>query len=134
MAVYQLYPGAEGVANVVQLKLKDESRPDPFRLALPTSANATFMTSHTDRQGHWHTTPAIGLTIILVGHLEIHVNRAAPTIHKLGPGDMLFVMDTTGEGHCSRAYGSPEMSAMLLPVRANELNTLGEYFVNWVLT
>ena len=94
-------------------------------------AGATLMTSRLDRTGEWHTTPNIGLTVMLKGWLEIHINRAQPKIFTLVAGDMLFVMDLTGEGHRSRAYGPDGMSALLLPLKASDLASFGQVFKNW---
>ncbi|MSO98931.1 MAG: hypothetical protein EXR11_12055 [Rhodospirillaceae bacterium] len=131
MTIYHLSAGSGGIAHMQELVLANPGNADPLRTSLATSAGATLMTSNLDRTGEWHTTPNIGLTVMLKGWLEIHINRAAPKIFTLLAGDMLFVMDLTGEGHSSRAYGPDGMSALLLPLKASDLASFGQVFKNW---
>ncbi|MDX2142630.1 MAG: hypothetical protein SFV19_04705 [Rhodospirillaceae bacterium] len=130
MTIYCLRTRGDGTTTIVPISLH-ESQSDPFRVNLPTGAGATLVTGRRERQGAWHTTPKLGITVILEGFLDIEVNRAAPERTTLKAGDVLIVLDQTGDGHRSRAHGPRGMTALLLPLDAADLPALARHFRDW---
>ena len=130
MTIYCLSSRRDGTTNMVPVNLH-ESESDPVRLLFPTGAGATLMTGWRERQGQWHTTPKLGVTVIIEGYLDIETNLAAPQSVTLKAGDILLVLDQTGDGHRSRAHGPHGMSALLLPLDAADLPVLSRLFRDW---
>jgi hypothetical protein len=130
MTIYCIYSRHDGTTTMVPIKLF-ESESDPARLLFPTGAGATLMTGRRERQGQWHTTPKLGVTVIIEGLLDIEINRAASHCTTLVAGDILLVLDQSGDGHRSRAHGPHGMSALLLPLDAADLPALSSLFRDW---
>jgi len=49
---------------------------------------------------NWHNAPSAQFAINLTGYLEVELSDG--TKHKIGPGDLVFLEDTTGKGHVTR--------------------------------
>lgn len=130
MTIYCLYSRPDATTTVVPINFH-EPKTDPALLMFPTGAGATMMTGRRERQGQWHTTPKLGVTVIVEGCLDIEINRAAPQCVTLNAGDILLVLDQTGEGHRSRAHGPNGMTALLLPLDATNLPALSTLFRDW---
>jgi hypothetical protein len=128
--IYCLYSRCDGATSIVPINLCEPVL-DPARVIFPTGAGATLMTGRRERQGQWHTTPQLGVTAIIGGHLDIEVNRADPQCVTLVAGDILLVLDRTGDGHRSRAHGPQGISALLLPLDAAQLHVLASLFRDW---
>ncbi len=130
MTIYCLYSRPDGATKVVPICLREPAT-DPARLMIPTGVGASLMTGRRERQGQWHTTPTLGVTVIVEGCLDIEINKAAPQGVTLVAGDILLVLDATGDGHRSRAHGANGMSALLLPLDAADLPSLARLFHDW---
>ncbi|MDX2223567.1 MAG: hypothetical protein SFV21_12505 [Rhodospirillaceae bacterium] len=130
MGVFCLYSTVAGPACVRELTFVNADM-DPFRVGLPLGTGATVITGKAERRGAWHTTPQVGLTVILNGCLEIETNQAAPRLQPLVAGDMLLVLDRSGEGHRSRGFGPQGLTALLLPLAADAAVALPRLFANW---
>jgi uncharacterized cupin superfamily protein len=50
---------------------------------------------------------------MLRGAIEVSVSDG--TRRRFEPGDLLFVADTTGEGHITTALGDPPLEALFVP-------------------
>ena len=63
--------------------------------------------THEARTGNegWHNAPRRQYVIVLSNHMEVRVGDG--TVRRLGPGDVMLAEDFTGQGHISRAVGSP---------------------------
>jgi hypothetical protein len=130
MTIFCLYSRANGTTTIAPVVLRDPGA-DPFRASMPTGAGATLMGGRKERQGEWHTTPKVGVTIVLRGHLNIETHRANPHVTQLSAGDVLLVLDRTGEGHRSRASGPEGMTALLLPLAEGDVPGLAALFADW---
>lgn len=51
----------------------------------------------------WHTAPRKQFAINMTGALEVEISDGMR--RKIGPGDLVFLEDTTGQGHITRALG-----------------------------
>ena len=56
---------------------------------------------------NWHNAPSAQFAINLTGYLQVELSDG--TKHKIGPGDLVFMEDTTGKGH---------VTSLLTPVTA----------------
>lgn len=61
--------------------------------------------------GDWHTAPHRQFFFRLVGEIEIRVSDGE--VRRLGPGSILFVEDTTGQGHTTRNIGDDAIAAVV---------------------
>ena len=60
----------------------------------------------------WHHAPTPQFAINLTGYLQVEVSDG--TRHKIGPGDLVFLDDTTGKGHVTRLL-SPVTALFIHP-------------------
>ena len=63
--------------------------------------------NYTPAENNWHNSPGHTFVINLEGDLEVETSDHEK--HKVGPGDLVFLMDATGKGHITR---------ILTPVKA----------------
>ncbi len=49
---------------------------------------------------NWHNAPSPQFAINLTGYLQVELSDG--TKHKIGPGDLVYLEDTTGKGHVTR--------------------------------
>jgi hypothetical protein len=61
-----------------------------------------------------HPAPREQWVVLVRGVLEVEVSDG--TRRRFGPGDLLYVTDTTGRGHVTRAVGDPPFEALFVPV------------------
>ncbi len=60
----------------------------------------------------WHHAPTPQFAINLTGYLQVEVSDG--TKHKIGPGDLVLLEDTTGKGHVTRLL-SPVTALFIHP-------------------
>jgi hypothetical protein len=131
MTIYCLYTDPTKIARVQTLTPKSHIE-EPLWVSIPMSSNTgTLLLSESARSGEWHTTPKLGMTSMLAGYLKIETNRADIKTTLVEPGDILFVLDDSGEGHRSETTGSPPMLAILLSLDAPSLPKFTETFLDW---
>ena len=130
MTIFCLYSRSDGTTTITPVSLHDTGA-DPFRLAFPTGAGATIMSGRKERQGEWHNTPMLAVTVVLEGQLSIETNRRTSRVTELGVGDVLLVLDRSGEGHRSRGHGPTGLTALLLPLAESDVSALSALFRDW---
>jgi quercetin dioxygenase-like cupin family protein len=59
-----------------------------------------------------HPAPGRQWVVLLRGNLEVEVSDG--TRRRIEPGDLVFVADTTGRGHITRALGEPPFEALFV--------------------
>lgn len=64
----------------------------------------SFISSPSGWFGDWHPAPRRQFIFMLTGALEVEVSDGE--VRKFVPGDVMFVEDTTGQGHRSRVVGN----------------------------
>ncbi|HSW66072.1 MAG TPA: hypothetical protein VLI54_02955 [Bacillota bacterium] len=85
----------------------------PMRLGnLMSSAGALYLTSE-KFDSEAHPAPRQQWVVIIRGVLEVEVSNGEK--RRFGPGDLLFVADTTGKGHITTAIGDPPFEALFIP-------------------
>jgi hypothetical protein len=96
--VFCLYSGSDGQSRLVEapLRLDDENQ---GRLSTGMLAARGWMYGVTQRERFvdWHTAGPGGLSVLLEGSMEIEVGNGDRCT--AGPGDLLFALDTRGQGH-----------------------------------
>ena len=73
-----------------------------------------FRRTNKDYNLDWHPAPARQYVVTLSGESEVEL-EGGREIH-LGPGNILLVEDTTGQGHISRAIGSGDRISLYIPL------------------
>ena len=68
--------------------------------------------SYQPNKVNWHHAPAPQFAINLTGYLQVEVSDG--TKRKVGPGDLVFLEDTTGKGHVTRLL-SPVTALFIVP-------------------
>ena len=68
--------------------------------------------SYQPNKVNWHHAPAPQFAINLTGYLQVEVSDG--TKRKIGPGDLVFLEDTTGKGHVTRLL-SPVTALFIVP-------------------
>lgn len=96
--VYCLYSGSDGRSRLVEesLQLSDESLGRVSTGMLAARGWMYGVTQH-DRFVDWHTAGAGGLSVMLEGSMDIEVGNGDRCTAL--PGDLLFALDTRGQGH-----------------------------------
>jgi hypothetical protein len=133
MTVYCLYHTRNGTSNIVPLTLK---LPDgQTRGGLFVDREAFIMDGTAPRPTDWHCTPALAVSIILKGQLDIEVNKSAPRLTQLCAGDAVIVLDHKisdhCEGHKGLAHGPTGMTALVLKLAAADVPALAANFADW---
>jgi hypothetical protein len=78
--------------------------------------NAVFISSPPGWHGDWHPVPRRQIVVCLAGKLEVQVSDG--TVRTFGPGSVVLVEDTEGEGHISRVVGTERLFMVALPMEA----------------
>ena len=103
---------------------EDELRLDEQRIAsgvppmlvgrLSSSADGVlFLLSATEFDSEPHPAPRRQWVVPLRGRFEVEVSSGER--RRFGPGDLIFVADTTGRGHVSFSVGEPPFEALFVP-------------------
>ncbi len=97
--IRRIYADDKGESHFEMMTLADKLEAIPL-----TSLRAI---NYRPAKNNWHNAPAKTFAINMEGDLE--VETSLHTKHKVGPGDLVFMMDLTGKGHVTR---------ILTPVKA----------------
>jgi uncharacterized protein YaiE (UPF0345 family) len=99
--VYCLYSGSDGQSRLVEetLRLDVESLGRVSTGMLAARGWMFGVTQH-ERFVDWHTAGPGGLSVLLEGSMEMEVGNGDRCIAV--PGDLVFALDTRGQGHRTR--------------------------------
>ena len=82
----------------------------------PTASNLPLTglraISYQPNKVNWHNAPAPQFAINLTGYLQVELSDGMK--HKIGPGDLVFLEDTSGKGHITRLL-SPVTALFIVP-------------------
>jgi hypothetical protein len=78
-----------------------------------SSASAVVLLRSAEFDSKPHPAPRRQWVVLLRGGLEVEVSDG--TRRRFGPGDLVFVADTTGTGHTTIAFGDPPLEALFVP-------------------
>jgi quercetin dioxygenase-like cupin family protein len=94
--VVRIYATADGGSRVEELTISPDAKPvDITRMTASVYGGAA-------RAPDWHTAPRKQFAINMSGELEVEVSDG--TRRKIG-SDLVYLEDTTGQGHVTRALG-----------------------------
>lgn len=108
MKVTRIYTDDSGETHFedVSVGLADY-RGSVFKRSAPLSASGmSFAAFSGDPTEDWHTAPRRQAIVILDGEVELAVSDGSQ--RRFGPGHVLFLEDTTGKGHTTRAVGGKD--------------------------
>ena len=71
-----------------------------------------FLSVSTGWLGDWHPSPVRQFIFVVAGELELEASDGK--IRRLRTGDVAFAEDVSGNGHCSRAIGNDNFSAVIV--------------------
>jgi hypothetical protein len=95
--VIRVYATADGGSRVEELTLSPDAKPIDI-----TRMTASVYRGSGARAPDWHTAPRKQFAINMTGELEVELSDG--TRRKIG-SDLVFLEDTTGKGHVTRALG-----------------------------
>ena len=95
ITIRRIYANEQGDSVFEMMTLADKLEPIPL-----TNLRAV---NYAPAKNNWHNAPYKTFAINMVGDLE--VETSTHTKHKVGPGDLVFMMDLTGKGHVTRILG-----------------------------
>jgi hypothetical protein len=95
--VVRIYATPDGGSRVQELTISPDAKPVDI-----TSMTAGVYRGSGARAPDWHTAPRKQFAINMTGELEVELTDG--TRHKIG-SDLVFLEDTTGKGHVTRALG-----------------------------
>jgi len=100
----------------MEFALVDFAPPAPAISLSKASAaqSVALMSSPPGWHGDWHPAPQRQLIIILSGELEVEVSDGQVRI--FGPGSVVLVEDTFGEGHVSRVVRRERVYCVVVPL------------------
>jgi hypothetical protein len=84
--------------------------------AIPAQA-VTIISSPAGWIGDWHPDPRRQMMFMLDGRLQVEVSDGE--VRSFGPGDVLLVEDTVGEGHVSRVVGARRLFMAVVALGGN---------------
>ena len=104
----------------MNFKLADFAPPaPPISVSEIITADKAFMiSSPAGWYGDWHPAPARQYVIVLTGELEVQVSDGET--RRFGPGAVIFVEDTFGKGHISKAVGSERVYCLVVAVTSDK--------------
>jgi uncharacterized cupin superfamily protein len=89
-----------------------EGVPPMFTGGMSVSGAVTFLRS-AEFDSDPHPAPREQWVVMVRGAIEVQVSDGAR--RRFGPGDLVFVGDTTGSGHVTVAVGEPPFEALFVP-------------------
>ncbi len=95
--VVRVYTTADGGSRVEELTISPDAKPIPV-----TRMTAGAYRGSGARAPDWHNAPRKQFAINMTGELEVELTDG--TRRKIG-SDLVFLEDTTGKGHITRALG-----------------------------
>ncbi|MFT5350695.1 MAG: quercetin dioxygenase-like cupin family protein, partial [Gammaproteobacteria bacterium] len=104
----------------IPMALGSYAQPEPkLRLSKTYPAtSATFFSAPPGYFGDWHTAIRKQFLFHLSGVSEIVVSDGET--RQFGPGDILLVEDTTGQGHTARVVGDEDIVIVAVPAALDE--------------
>ena len=101
-----------------ELRLDEQQIVSGFRPTLvghlsSSAAGVLFLLSPTKFDSEPHPAPRRQWVVPLRGMVEVEVSNGER--RRFGPGDLVFVADTTGTGHVSFSVGEPPFEFLFVP-------------------
>lgn len=91
----RVYPTPDGDSHIEDLVIADSAGPVPISRMTAGVYRGSGTTAP-----DWHNAPRKQFAINMTGELEVEISDG--TRRKIGTGDLVFLEDTTGQGHVTR--------------------------------
>jgi uncharacterized cupin superfamily protein len=88
--------------------------PPMFTCGMSVSGAVTFLRS-AEFDSDPHPAPREQWVVMVRGAIEVQVSDGAR--RRFGPGDLVYVTDTTGSGHVTAAVGEPPFEALFVAAK-----------------
>ena len=117
--LWRVYSGNDGRSHIEELKpamkpFVDTEGAYGEGSPMQSATGIAFRISPPGYVLNWHCAPRRQYSIALSGSAEIEVGDG--TIAKIGPGDVVFAEDLTGEGHITRVVGNEPRLYAIVPL------------------
>jgi quercetin dioxygenase-like cupin family protein len=115
-----LYADANGASHFreEQFDFHSNRAGGPLMHALSTGAGAMLLRLKPGAVEDWHNAPKRWYLIVVQGMSEVTASDGK--VRRFGPGSVVFMDDTTGKGHRTRAVGHIDHIAVVIPVADSE--------------
>jgi hypothetical protein len=115
MKITRLYTGSDNESHFEDTNIELESAGDIGHLSERLNATGIiFRRTEPDYNYIWHNAPQRQYIIMLDGAVDVEIGDG--TIRRFSTGDVLFVEDTTGRGHISRAVDNQPRTSVFVTV------------------
>ena len=104
----RVFATPDGKSHLEALVIAPDAGPVPI-----SSMTAGVYRGSGTRTPDWHNAPSRQFAINMTGSLEVEITDG--TRRKIGPGDLVFLEDTTGKGHVTRPLGPITNLFLLVP-------------------
>lgn len=95
---YCLYSAGDGKSRLVEVTLRlDEESTGRVSTGFLGARGWMYSVTQRERFVDWHTAGAGGLSVMLQGRMDVEVGNGDQCT--VLPGDLLFALDTRGQGH-----------------------------------
>jgi quercetin dioxygenase-like cupin family protein len=117
--IWRVYSGSDGRSHIEELKpvmkpFTDSEGAYGEGSPMQSATGIAFRVSPPGYVLNWHCAPRRQYSIALSGSAEIEVGDG--TIAKIGPGDVVFAEDLTGQGHITRVVGNEPRLYAIVPL------------------
>lgn len=113
--ITRLYTGSDGKTKVEEFQVPLKSQDRGTDLSQPVAVTEVqFRRTNQDYFLDWHPAPRRQFVVTLSGEGEVELEGGKKI--RLGPGHILLVEDTTGQGHISRAVGTKDRISLFIPL------------------
>ena len=109
--IFRVYATADGESHIEEVEVAATASPLPL-------SNLRAV-SYSPAKVEWHHAPSRQFAINLTGEIEAEVSDG--TKQRIGPGDLVFLEDTTGKGHVTRLL-SPVTALFIVPAEGFDLH------------
>lgn len=115
LSYVHLYADANGVSHFreEQFDFRSTRAGGPLMHALSTGAGAVLLRLKPGAVEDWHNAPKRWYLIVVQGMSEVTASDGE--VRRFGPGSVVFMDDTTGKGHRTRAVGHIDHIAAVIP-------------------
>jgi quercetin dioxygenase-like cupin family protein len=116
LSYVHLYADTNGVSHFreEQFDFRSTRAGGPSMHSLSTGAGAMLLHLKPGSVEDWHNAPKRWYLIVVQGMSEVTASDGE--VRRFGPGSVVFMDDTTGKGHRTRALGHTDHIAAVIPV------------------
>jgi quercetin dioxygenase-like cupin family protein len=120
LSYVHLYADANGASHFreEQFDFRSTRAGGPLMHALNTGTGAMLLRLKPGAVEDWHNAPRRWYLIVVQGMSEVTASDGE--VRRFGPGSVVFMDDTTGKGHRTRALGHIDHIAAVIPVADSE--------------